>query len=319
VLRRLDKSKATRHPDLVVGIEQSDDAGVYRIADDLALVQSVDFFTPIVDEPVDWGRIAAANALSDIYAMGATPLTALQLVGWPRDELPFELLDEVIAGAAEVLEAASVTIVGGHSVDDPEPKFGLAVTGTAHPQRILINSGGSPGDVLVLTKPIGTGIVTTAIKRGVAEQSERDAAVKSMSLLNDTAGRTAVEAGASAATDVTGYGLLGHLGEMLRGVGAELEAGSVPLLPGARRLADEGVAPGGTRRNLEHATTFTDFGPLDDAHRLLFADAQTNGGLLIAIAEDRLADLLPPLTRDGVFPAVVGALTAAHPGEVVIR
>jgi selenide, water dikinase len=318
VLRRLDNLPATRHPDLLVGFGGSDDAGVFRISAEVALVQTVDFFTPIVDEPGDWGRIVAANALSDIYAMGGIPLTALQLVGWPRDRLPFELLGDVLVGAAEVLAAAGVTIVGGHSIDDPEPKFGLAVTGTVHPDRVLRNRGAVPGDVLVLTKPIGTGVIATGIKRGVVTPDVRDAAVAAMVSLNDRAGRAGVAAAASAATDVTGFGLLGHLGEMLHGVGAEIDAASVPLLPGAAALAAAGVVPGGTRRNLEHALGFTDFGECDETTRVLLSDAQTSGGLLLAIAPDRVGALLASLTRDAVFPAVIGRFTADHPGRVLV-
>lgn len=319
VLRRLDNLPATRHPDLLVGFGGSDDAGVFRISAEVALVQTVDFFTPIVDEPGDWGRIVAANALSDIYAMGGTPLTALQLVGWPRDRLPFDLLGDVLVGAAEVLASAGVTIVGGHSIDDPEPKFGLAVTGTVHPDRVLRNRGAVPGDVLVLTKPIGTGVIATGIKRGVVSPDVRDPAVAAMVSLNDRAGRAAVAAGASAATDVTGFGLLGHLAEMLHGVGVEIDAASVPLLPGAVDLAAAGIVPGGSRRNLEHALGFTDFGACEETTRVLLADAQTSGGLLLAISQDRVGTLLASLTRDAVFPAVIGQFTAEHPGRVQVR
>ncbi|MEK7252914.1 MAG: selenide, water dikinase SelD [Actinomycetota bacterium] len=318
VLRRLRDQPATRHPYLLVGIDGSDDAGVFRLSDDLALVQTVDFFTPIVDEADDWGRIAAVNALSDVYAMGGTPLTALLIVGWPRETLSFDLLGDVLAGAAEILAGAGVTIVGGHSVDDPEPKFGLAVTGTIHPDRVLRNQGARPGDLLVLTKPIGTGVIATGIKRGVVSQEIRDAAVLSMTALNDTAGRVAVEAGAAAATDVTGFGLLGHLGEMLGAVGAEVDAASVPLLAGARELASDGVIPGGSRRNLEHASGFTEFGDLDATTRILLADAQTSGGLLVAIDEDRIGVLLSGLTRGAVFPAVIGRFTEEHAGRVMV-
>lgn len=319
VLRRLDNLPATRHPDLLVGIQGSDDAGVFRLSPDLALVQTVDFFTPIVDEADDWGRIAAANALSDVYAMGGIPLTALQVVGWPRDTLPFDLLGDVLAGAAEVFSGAGVTIVGGHSIDDPEPKVGFAVTGTIHPDRVLRNRGGKPGDLLVLTKPIGTGIIATGIKRGEAAVAVRDAAVASMVALNDRAGRAALAARAHAVTDVTGYGLLGHLQEMLEGVGAAIDAASVPLLPGAVALATAGVIPGGTRRNLEHAGGFTDFGGVDATMRLLLADAQTSGGLLVALDPDHIGGFLSGLTREGVFPAVIGELTADHRGRIVVR
>jgi selenide,water dikinase len=309
----------TAHPDLLVGIEASDDAGVFRLSDDLALVQTVDFFTPIVDEPGDWGRIAAANALSDVYAMGATPITALQLIGWPRDVIPFEVLGEVVIGAAEILEEAGVTLVGGHSVDDPEPKFGFAVTGVVSPDAVLRNRGARPGDSLVLTKPLGTGIIATGIKRGLVDTGVRDGAVASMIALNAIAGAAAVEVGASAATDVTGFGLLGHLGEMLDGVGAVIEADLVPLLPGAGDLAGDGVVPGGTKRNLLHAERFTDFGDTADVMRTLLADAQTSGGLLIAADEEAMWELLPSLTRSGVLPAVIGSIVAEHPGRVRVE
>jgi selenide,water dikinase len=318
VLRRLDNLPATHHPDLLVGFGGSDDAGVFRISSDLALVQTVDFFTPIVDEAGDWGRIAAANALSDVYAMGGTPLTALQLVGWPRDTLPLDLLGDVLIGAAEVFAAAGVTIVGGHSIDDPEPKVGFAITGTIHPERLLRNVGARPGDLLAVTKPIGTGVISTGIKRGVVSAEVRDSAVDSMITLNDRAGRAAVGAAASAVTDVTGFGLLGHLGEMLDGVGVEIDAASVPLLPGARDLAGAGVVPGGTRRNLEHASGFTDFGDCDEVTRILLADAQTSGGLLVALGGDRLGGFLAGLTREGVFPAVIGRFTVDHPGRILV-
>jgi len=303
------------HPDLLVGIESSDDAGVFRLRDDVAIVQTVDFFTPIVDEPEDWGRITAANALSDVYAMGAVPLTALQVVAWPRDSLPFALLGRVIAGAGEVLRAAGVTVVGGHSVDDPEPKFGMAVTGVVDPDRILRNRGARDGDAMVLTKPLGTGLISTAIKRGIADAPIRDAAVESMIRLNDRAGRAAVEVGATAATDVTGFGLLGHLGEMLGDVGARLDAEAIPLLPGARRLADDGVVPGGTRRNLRHAESFTDFGGADESTRVLLADAQTSGGLLVALPPDRVGAFTESLAGEAWM---IGSFTADHPGRVEV-
>jgi len=315
ILGGLDGAAPVSHPDLIVGIESSDDAGVYRLRDDLAIVQTVDFFTPIVDEPEDWGRITAANALSDVYAMGGTPLTALQIVAWPRDSLPFALVSRVMSGAGEILLDAGVTIVGGHSVDDPEPKYGLAITGVIDPGRILRNRGARPGDAIVLTKPIGTGLVSTAIKRGVVDPADRDAAVASMVRLNDRAGQAAVEAGASAATDVTGFGLLGHLGEMLGEVGAGIDASAVPLLPGARTLADAGVVPGGTRRNLRHAGTFTDFGGADESTRVLLADAQTSGGLLVALPPDRVDGFRAALGEEAW---TIGSFTEEHSGRVTV-
>jgi len=310
VLRRVNNSPVVHHDDLIVGIGGSDDAGVYRISDDIALVQTVDFFTPIVDEAFDWGRIAAANALSDVYAMGGTPLTALQLVGWPRDLLPFELLGDVLEGGAAILEEAKCTLVGGHSIDDAEPKYGLAITGLVHPDDIITNDAARPGDVLVLTKAIGTGLITTGIKRGIVETSIRDVAVDSMTRLNAGAALALRRVGARAATDVTGFGLLGHLGEMLRGSGvsAEIEMAAVPMLPGAEQLAADDVAPGGTVRNLTAAERFTRFGEVDRPGRLLLADAQTNGGLLVAIEAPLTNALLQALEDEGETGFVIGRI-----------
>ncbi len=311
VLRRVSNSPVVSHDDLLVGIGGSDDAGVYRISDDIALVQTVDFFAPIVDEAFDWGRIAAANALSDVYAMGGTPLTALQLVGWPRDKLPFDLLGDVLEGGSVILEEAACTLVGGHSIDDAEPKYGLAVTGVVHPDEILGNDGAHPGDVVILTKPIGTGLITTGIKRGVVHTAVRDEAVETMARLNAAAARAARRVGATAATDVTGFGLLGHLGEMIRAseVSAEIEAVAVPLLPGAADLAENGVVPGGTNRNLKAAQRFTRFGELATPGRLLLADAQTSGGLLLTIDAPLADALVQALEDEGERGAVIGRIT----------
>ncbi len=294
----------------MVGIGGSDDAGVFRISAEVALVQTVDFFTPIVDEAFDWGRIAAANALSDVYAMGGTPLTALQLIGWPRDRLPFDLLGEVIEGGTAVLEEARCTLVGGHSIDDTEPKYGLAVTGLVHPDDILTNDAAKPGDALVLTKPVGTGLITTGIKRGVVDDDVRMAAVASMTRLNAGAARAVRRIGAKAATDVTGFGLLGHLGEMVRGSGvsAEVELAAVPLLPGARQLADDNVVPGGTERNLAAAERFTRFGGAGRSDQLLLADAQTSGGLLVAVEAPLANALLQALEDEGESGRVIGRI-----------
>lgn len=306
----MNKSPVTRHDDLLVGIGGSDDAGVYRISDEVALVQTVDFFTPIVDEAFDWGRIAAANALSDVYAMGGTPLTALQLVGWPRDRLPFELLGDVLEGGAAVLEEARCTLVGGHSIDDREPKYGLAVTGLVHPEEIVTNDAARPGDALVITKPVGTGLITTGIKRGVVAQEMRDAAVEVMVRLNSGAAAAVRRVGARAATDVTGFGLLGHLGEMIRGSGvsAEIEYAAVPQLMGALDLAEDNVVPGGTERNRAAIDRFVRFGDLDRAGQLLLADAQTNGGLLVAIEAPLANALLQALEDEGESGAVIGRI-----------
>ena len=314
VLRRLDNLPPTTHPDLLVGIDGSDDAGVFRLSDSVALVQTVDFFTPIVDEAADWGRIAVANALSDVYAMGGRPLTALQLVGWPRDVLPFDLLGDVLEGGAEILELAGVTLLGGHSIDDPEPKFGLAVTGVIHPDEVLTNVGGHPGDALVLTKPIGTGLIATAIKRQLCDREMRDKAVAVMIELNDAASTAAQSAGATAMTDVTGYGLLGHLSEMLSDVGAVIEADRVPLISGAEALAADGVVPGGSKRNLADAHTFADLSSTSETTAILLTDAQTSGGLLMAIPPEQVEALLTELPT----ARQIGALVADHPGEIEI-
>ncbi len=312
VLRRLDNLTPTKHPDLIVGLEEPDDAGVFRLSDSLALVQTVDFFTPIVDEADDWGRIAAANALSDVYAMGGRPLTALQLVGWPRDTLPFDLLGDVLEGAAEIMAEAGVTIVGGHSIDDPEPKFGLAVTGVVNPDEILTSRGARPGDVIVLTKPIGTGLIATGIKREVVERTIRDAAVVVMIRLNADAAEAARAAGASAVTDVTGFGLLGHLRNMLDGIGAVVDPARVPLLDGAAELAAAGVVSGGTKRNLADAREFTDLEGVDSTMATLLADAQTNGGLLVAVEPENAARLAE------VGGIQIGSFVADHPGTIEI-
>lgn len=309
-----------------MGIAGSDDAGVYRISDEMALVQTVDFFTPIVDEAFDWGRIAAANALSDVYAMGGTPLTALQLVGWPRDKLSFELLGEVIEGGAAVLAEADCALVGGHSIDDTEPKYGLAVTGVVHPDEVMTNAGAQPGDVLVLTKPIGTGLIATAIKRGVASELQRATAVESMARLSAAPSRAMRRVGANAATDVTGFGLLGHLGEIVRasGVSAEIDLAAVPLLPGVRQLATDGVVPGGTRRNLDSVARYTAFNGVDEVDRLLLADAQTSGGLLIAIDGPLASALLQALEDEGEQGEVIGRVVAREfadgpAGRITVR
>jgi selenide,water dikinase len=315
-----------RHPDLLVGIRRSDDAGVFRLTDDLALVQTVDFFTPIVDEAYDWGRIAAANALSDVYAMGGTPITALQIVGWPRDGLAFETLADVLEGGASILEAAGCALAGGHTIDDPEPKYGLAVTGLIHPDDLVTNAGAQPGDVLVLTKPIGTGLIATAIKRGNATSAQRNEAVETMSTLNAGAAAAMRRVGANAATDVTGFGLLGHLTELIRAshVSAELNAAAVPLLGGVMDLAAAGVVPGGTQRNLTSVSRSTDFGDVDETMQLVLADAQTSGGLLVAVDAPLEKAFRQALADEDVDGVTIGHITErdfSHgpSGRIVVR
>ena len=301
-------------PNVLVGTAIADDAGVYRLRDDLAIVQSVDFFTPIVDDPYDFGRIAAANALSDIYAMGARPLTALNLVAWPVEELGMEPLAEVLRGGGDVVASAGAAILGGHTVDDPEPKYGLAVTGIVDPGEQLTIAGGAAGDALVLTKPVGAGAVSTALKKELASAETVHAAVEVMSELNAAAAAAARAVGAHAVTDVTGFGLLGHLHELARasGTAAEVDAGEVPAISGALELLlDERALAGGTRRNREHAETYTSFAPgVSEVRRWLVCDAMTSGGLLIAASADRASEL------PGV---IIGRLVEGRAGEVMVR
>lgn len=308
-------SPVTRHPDLLVGLETNDDAAVFVAPGGTALVQTVDFFTPVVDDPHDWGRIAAANALSDVYAMGGTPMTALQLVGWPRDVLPFELLEEVIAGGASVMEAAGCTIVGGHSIDDPEPKYGFAVTGIVEPDRLVTNAGSQPGDLLVLTKPLGTGIIATAIKAGRVADDVQQRAIEVMAQLNEGAARAMTSIGVNAATDITGFGLLGHLSEMIKagGVGAEIQVAAVPLIDGVVDLAQKGFLPGGSKRNLEAVSSSVDFGEVVSPIKDILVDAQTSGGLLISVHPDRLDFLLAALAAEHTeVAAVIGSIVVGE-------
>ncbi len=307
--------------DVVVAADTRDDAAVYRLPDGTGLVQTVDFFTPIVDDPFDWGRIAAANAFSDVYAMGGTPRLALNLVAWPIEELPTELLADVLRGAAKVASEAGVSIVGGHSIHDPEPKYGMAVTGFVDLRRLTRNSTARPGGALILTKPLGVGIITTAIKRERATADQVAGAVETMTSLNAAAAEAMLEIGADAATDITGYGLLGHLGGMLQssGVAAEIDAAAVPLLPGALELAEADVVPAGTRANLAFVDAHVDWGELPEAERLLLADAQTSGGLLIALPTRRSEELMKALDVRGVQASRIGDLTEGPPGRIIVR
>jgi selenide,water dikinase len=298
---------------VLVGFGTSDDAGVYKLRDDLALVQTVDFFTPIVDDPFDFGRIAAANALSDVYAMGGVPLTALNIAAYPMDALGPAILARILAGGAATAREAGVAILGGHTVEDDEPKYGMAVTGTVHPDRIVTNAGARPGDVLVLTKPIGTGILASALKKDAIDEQQIAEAVGWMTMLNAAASRAMLAAGAHAATDVTGFGLLGHAHEIARASGVRLRIGAaqVPVYALAREMLERGIAPGGSRKNADEHATFTTFaaGVPDDA-RLLFSDAQTSGGLLIAVPPEGIAALLDALHETPALAAVIGGVEA---------
>ncbi|WP_344070586.1 selenide, water dikinase SelD [Streptomyces crystallinus] len=267
--------------ELLVGLATGDDAAVVRVSQDTAVVSTADFFTPVVDDPYDWGRIAAANALSDVYAMGGRPVTAVNLLGWPRDVLPFELASEVLRGALDVAHGAGCHVAGGHSIDDPEPKFGMAVTGLAHPDRLLRNNTGRAGQPLTLTKPLGVGILNNRHK---VTGETFPQAIDSMTTLNDRASALALRSGAECATDITGFGLLGHLHKLARSsrVTAIIDAAAVPYLDGVRESLSEGFVSGGTRRNLDWVRPHLDAGPVREEELLLLADAQTSGGLLVA-------------------------------------
>ncbi|HEV2375219.1 MAG TPA: selenide, water dikinase SelD [Streptosporangiaceae bacterium] len=299
------------HDDLIVGAETGDDAAVWRVNDERALVATTDFITPVVDDARTWGRVAAVNAVSDVYAMGGRPLFALNLVCWNSSELPTSLLNEVLAGAAEVAAECGYVTVGGHSIDDPGPKFGLAVVGEAHPGRLLRNSALRPGDALILTKPLGTGIISTAARAEAADDAVVAGMVASMTRTNAEASATALAAGATGATDVTGFGLLGHLGQMARasGVDVDLDMAAVPFLPGARELAAEGHIPGGSRRNLAWVIDRVDPGPADDLTLTLLADAQTSGGLLFGVDPAQAAEALTRLRATAHTPALIARTT----------
>jgi selenide,water dikinase len=304
----------------MVGVESTDDAAVYRLNDEQAVVATLDFITPVVDDPYLFGAIAAANALSDVYAMGAQPILALNVVNFPRDTLPLDQLGQIIKGGADKATEAGVPILGGHSVDDPEPKYGLVAIGLVHPGRVITNRGAQPGDALVLTKPLGVGIITTAVKRdAVADEIVRQATT-SMTTLNRPASEAMVTVGVSAATDVTGFGLLGHLAELLRAgrVGARVESSAVPLLPDVARLVSEGYVPGGTLRNLEALANFVRWSDkLGEATPLILCDAQTSGGLLISVPRERLERLLQELRLRCVTGAVIGEVIEGAGIDVV--
>ena len=311
MLRHLPKPS---DPNLLLGIGTDDDAAIYRLTDELALVQTVDVFTPIVDDPYTFGQIAAANALSDVYAKGGRPLLALNIAGFPR-KLPLDILAEILRGGAEKAAEAAVLIVGGHTIDDPEPKYGLAVTGLVHPKKFVSNAGARPGDVLYLTKPLGIGVITTGIKQEKTPPEVAVEAIRVMNTLNRAASEAMQEVGVHAATDITGFGLLGHLHEMVAasGVGARISARAVPVLGGAPELAAAGAIAGGTTRNLEWLADKVRWAPaIDGTTRILLADAQTSGGLLIAVAPERAQTLEEALR-------VRGVATVARIGQVVQR
>jgi selenide,water dikinase len=297
-------------PRVLVAADTADDAGVVRLSDEIALVQTADFFTPIVDDPYAFGRIAATNALSDIYAMGAVPVSALNLVAYPLETLGPEILGEILRGGGDAVAAAGASVIGGHSIDDPEPKYGLAVTGTVHPDAVLTNAGGAPGDALVLTKPLGAGTVATAIKRGLADEELVARAIEVMTTLNDRAAAAARAAGAHALTDVTGFGLLGHVHELAAasGLAAEIDSAAVPAIDGVLALLEgEEALAGGSKRNRADAESFTTWAAgVPEPVRRLVCDAMTSGGLLAAV----------PGAMEGW---TVGRLVPGEPGRISVR
>ncbi len=313
VLRQFDSV----HPDLLVGMDSGDDAAVWRVAADRALVATVDVITPVVDDARVWGRVAAANSVSDVYAMGGRPLFALNVACWNSAELSTELLADVLGGAGEIAAECGFVIAGGHTIDDPEPKFGLSVVGEVHPDRLLRNTGLRAGDVLVLTKALGTGVIATAAKAGQAPDDVLASAVASMTRTNAAAAAVASQAGATGATDVTGFGLLGHLGQMASAsaVSVDLDVASVPLLPGAADLAAAGYVPGGTRRNLEWVAGQLEPGAVDETTLTLLADAQTSGGLIFGVPADAADDAVAELRSSDTDGAIVGT-TAAGDGTI---
>ena len=309
----------TADPNLLVGFDESDDAAVYRVGDDIAMVQTVDFFPPVVDDPYTFGQIAAANALSDVYAMGGVPKLAMNLLAFPSC-LPLEAVGEILAGGASKVAEAGAVIAGGHSIEDPEPKYGLCVTGLVHPDRVLTNSGANMGDILVLTKPLGTGILTTAAKAELLEEGDYREMVAVMTALNRAAAEAAVPLRPNACTDITGFGLMGHAKELAEGSGltVELWPSRVPILPKALELAQDGIIPAGAYRNLDFAGPEVETaGEFPQEVLDCLYDPQTAGGLLVSIPEDRAEELLRRLADSGVSAAAVGAVRPR--GEKLLR
>lgn len=309
-------------PNVLVGTETGDDAAVYRLNSDLAVVETLDFFTPVVDDPYDFGRVAAANAFSDIYAMGARPIFALNIIGFPLKTLGHDAFRRILEGGQSIADEAGVPILGGHSIDDAEPKYGMVVTGLVHPDKVLRNVGALPGDALFLTKPLGSGILTSAIKKGELAPDEQRAVIGVMTHLNRRAAEAMLTVGARAATDVTGFGLFGHLLGMVRDtqVGVTLSAAAVPFLPRVPELAARGVVSGGTRKNLAHFGAWCDFDPaLTEAERLALADAQTSGGLLVACPSEKAEEFASRLRESGALAAArIGEFSPSRPGRIAV-
>lgn len=320
VLRALPERE--QNPNVLVGLDTSDDAGVYRLSDDLAIVQTLDFFTPIVDDPYDFGQVAATNAISDVYAMGGTPITALNIVAFPIFSLDKSILSEILRGAGDKLKEAGVALVGGHSIDDKEPKFGLSVTGTIHPDKVLTNAGAKPGDKLILTKPIGVGIMTTSIKRDLLSDDERKLVTSVMTTLNKTTAEVMADYPVHATTDVTGFGLLGHTSEMAAAsqAGIVIHADDVPVLPRVRELAEAGAVPGGTKNNFDHVESVVSFpNSMDQIDKWILCDAVTSGGLLISVDGDQAEALQQALVKKDVQAKIIGEVTAENKGQIIVK
>jgi selenide,water dikinase len=303
-----------------VGLEKADDAGVYKLTDDLAIVQTVDFFTPIVDDPYTFGQIAVANALSDVYAMGGQPLTAMNIVCFPSKTLDISVLRDILRGGIDKMREAGVVLVGGHSVDDPELKYGLSVTGTVHPKRVLTKGGARPGDQLILTKPLGTGIINTAVKARMAGETVIETVVRSMAALNKTASEVMLQVGVNACTDITGFGLLGHACEMIHDsqVGLKIRSVSVPVFPETLGLARVGMIPGGTLRNKEFRSKMVDSAGVGDVMMDILFDPQTSGGLFMSVSADKAGLLLTRLKEAGVTDAAIVGEVVSHPKQRIV-
>jgi len=312
-----------RDANVLVGLETGDDAGVYRLSDDLAIIQTVDFITPIVDDPYTFGQIAAANSLSDVYAMGGTPITAMNVVCFPVKSQGISVLNEILQGGLDKMKEAGVALVGGHSVSDEEPKYGLSVTGIIHPSRIVTKAGAQSGDKLILTKPLGTGIVTTAIKGGTASKTSIDAVISSMTTLNKKASELMLKAGVHACTDITGFGLIGHICGMVEhsNKGIELRLSQIPIFIKARELAEAGMTPGGTRRNMEfYQKILANITDIDEITLDILFDPQTSGGLLMSIPPDKAEGLLKKLRSSGIKEAaIIGQIVDKPKGKIILR
>lgn len=306
---------------MLVGLDSGDDAAVYKLSDELAIVFTVDYFPPIVDDPNQYGRISAANSLSDIYAMGGKPILALNIVNFPKD-LDMDILESIIAGGYDVARSAGAIVAGGHSIDDTEPKYGMAVVGVVHPKKYVTNVGAKPGDKLILTKPLGTGIITTAAKDGIAKKSDLDEAIMLMNILNKDASEAMVSVGVNACTDVTGFGLAGHLLEMLRSneLTAKIFMNKIPVMNGVNDLIERGAIPGGTVRNLESVVDDIAWHKsAKESDKILVCDAQTSGGLLISVSSEKLTALTEELNSRSVRHYLIGEILASGAKKIIVE